>query len=74
MSHHIGVVASLLYYDLESLGQYVSHYAQKMVDAAGQALRPLFDPSLDEVMLPTLARQPFVPQGWLIEAVRRSLA
>lgn len=57
------------------IGPYIHAYAASMITAAGGTLAPVFDPETEpHRLLPTnLRRQPFVPQGWLIEAVSRHL-
>jgi hypothetical protein len=34
----------------------------------------MFDPKLETTDIPDLKRKPFVPQAWMIEAVRRTVA
>ena len=63
--------------DMDTLGtlpDYIRAYAQRMVESAGSSLRPLLDPKREQVQLPPLRRQPFVPQAWLIESARRAMA
>ena len=61
-------------HELKGLSDYIGAYATKMVDSAGSALHPLFDPRLEAPAIPPMKRAPFTPQAWMVEALRRCVA
>lgn len=56
-----------------SLSEYIRIYAEKMIDSAGSALEPLFDPRKEQPVIPVLLRRPFRPQAWVMEGAKRMM-
>lgn len=59
--------------EVASISDYIRIYAERMIDSAGSAMEPLFNPRTEQPVIPVLLRRPFRPQAWVMEGAKRMM-